>query len=150
MSPAWTRTFAILVFIAARTPALAGDSPSLAGIWTFQKTKFIATATTYTHLREDGSCSQASKVSVVGTTHWLTVRCTWSIEGTQLVMRIVAASDKDLVGTSTSVRIDSISDASFVYEKDGKLETWVRDKNLPADYAERMFHRGADPQRAVP
>ena len=129
----------LLLFCAVgQMPAAAFDHSTFVGIWKFQKKQLIAKATTYTLLMEDGSCSQASKVSVVGTTHWLTGQCTWSIEGATFSMKIIASSDQDLVGTSTTARIESLSDETFVYEKDGKLETWERELSLPAEFAPRL------------
>jgi hypothetical protein len=119
-------------------PVAAFDSADLVGIWSFQKKKLIARATTYTVLRADGTCSQASKVSVAGTTHWLTDQCTWSIEGATFSMKIVSASDPDLVGTTSVVRVESLSTQRFVYQKDGKLETWERQSSLPAEFSAQL------------
>ncbi len=137
-----------LLCVAAHLPVAAFDSAGFVGVWKSHKKALIAKATTYTVLRADGSCSQASKVSVVGTTHWLTDKCTWSIEGATFSVKIMSASDPDLVGTSSAVRIESLSAKTFVYEKDGKLERWEREPSLPAESSAQMPDRDNASQSA--
>lgn len=143
------RSSILLLCAVVQIPAAAFDSIGFVGIWKFQKKQLIAKATTYTILMEDGSCSQASKVSVVGTTHWLTDQCTWSIEGATFTMKIVASSDQDLVGTSTTVRVESLSEKTFVYEKKGTLETWEREPTVPAEFAAQL-PRPDEPRPSAP
>lgn len=134
-----------LLFI---TPiASAADPSALNGIWVLEKSTMVAKATMYTEFSAGDACRQVAKASIVGTTHWVTDQCRWSLAQGRLTMSVTAsATHPDKVGETSTVTVYSVAAETMVVGKDDDdRQTWKRVQTMPAEFADHLSKEMANP-----
>jgi hypothetical protein len=125
--------------LVAASPALALDPSALLGTWKYEKSALVGTATMYTVFSAGGLCAQVAKISIVGTTHWVTDRCSWSLEQSALSMKVLGSvTTPKQIGTSSTVNVDALSAEALAVSKDGNQQSWSRVPGVPDEYAAQL------------
>ncbi|NGY03159.1 hypothetical protein [Solimonas terrae] len=121
-------------------PARAFGASDVAGTWTIAARKLVYSAVMYTTLEKDGSCSQALKVSGMGMTKWAFDRCAWSLQKSELSIRIISSPTlPDQVGKTSVTTIRSLTpDALQTEDQKHEAQTWTRTAEWPTEFTKQF------------